>query len=489
MLVLRKALFYIFLGIYFICCPLTVLYALGYIVKPGSELGLVKTGIIYLSTAPPGASVYLENRHFTKKTPAVLSGLLPGRYSVRIRLKNHQSWTQTVPVEAERATVLERILLLPAGLKSTTVHPGPFKRLIPIEGHHFFLVVKGDRLGGLFLYDWKQEKIQPFLAPGALYENARILSYVAVAKSPNLFFHVQAEEGEKYVWLEHRGRGAQVTDVTRFFPVRPSMVVWDPAKEGRIFSIQEGRLSWFDADARSSVLKWMPETRGFGLHDKMIYVLKPDGEFVRMDPVGENWESILKDPLLSRELFGKKGFFDISIFSKDAILFRGEDGELLANRLPYRFASEGVRGLGWDSRKNQVLVWTKEKIGVLRLSREHEEEKGFERGPELMWAYGQAKKIEQAFWVYEDSHVLFRDAGHLRLLELETYGTPHLYELGSAKRKTAIFYSEESGKVYYLDSGSGALESLEILPRRELLLLPFPERKEKRKAALFEGLP
>ncbi|MBI4372626.1 MAG: hypothetical protein HY585_02730, partial [Candidatus Omnitrophica bacterium] len=85
--------------------------------------------------------------------------------------------------------------------------------------------------------------------------------------------------------------------------------------------------------------------------------------------------------------------------------------------------------------------------------------------------------------VYEGSHILFRDKNKVFSLELETYGKPHLYELMEVKPKSSVFYSEEAGKLYYLDRLSGRISFLEVLPRRDLLILPFPERKEEKKQA------
>ena len=101
--------------------------------------------------------------------------------------------------------------------------------------------------------------------------------------------------------------------------------------------------------------------------------------------------------------------------------------------------------------------------------------------PEVTWILRQGEKLGQAFWVYEGSHIVFRDKSKVFLLELETYAKPHLHFLIEVKNKSFIFYSEETGKLYFLDSTSSQLKSLEILPRLEILPLPFPERKEEKK--------
>lgn len=484
----RRVLFYVFVAIYFVFCPLTILYALGYIFKPGSEQGLVKTGIIYISTAPSGATVYLKNKRFTHKTPTTLRGLLANDYSVTIRLKNHRPWTQNVPVEGEKATVLERILLLPDELKSEHLVTGPFKGLVPLQDSHIFLLTKGETLGEMIVYDWESKKFWPLLPKNSIYQNTKVLATTSIPKSSYLLFYVLDEGARKFLWVEPDARGSIIMDLAQFFSEGLTNIRWDPAKENRIFSFQAGRLHWVDTNSKTGEQKWFEGIRGYGLYEKMIYVLKQDGTFIRMNHLGGGEEILLNDPILGHSLFGSEGFFSIHVFSKDIILFLGEGGELLANRLPYRFAEGGVKGIRFFSKQNKVLVWTENKIGVLDFSKEHEGERVFERGPELFWVFKKGKNIEQAFWVYEGSHILFRDGANVYLFELETYGKPHVYDLTKVKEGDSVFYSEDSGELYYLVPETKALAGLEILPRRDLLLLPFPERREKRKPSEIEEL-
>ncbi len=99
---LRKLFFWFFAVLYLTVCPLTVLYALGYWVMPGTGQGIVKTGLLYVSSAPPEASVYLGNQRYTKKTPTILRDLLPGEYQVKLALKHYKPWKRILPIEAER---------------------------------------------------------------------------------------------------------------------------------------------------------------------------------------------------------------------------------------------------------------------------------------------------------------------------------------------------------------------------------------------------
>jgi hypothetical protein len=101
---LRRVLFYAFLALYLVATPLTILYSLGYLVRPGHEHGFVKSGLISLGTTPEGARVYVGHSRYTRRTPTVIRDLLPGTYNVRLTLDGHQPWQGLVRVEAEKAT-------------------------------------------------------------------------------------------------------------------------------------------------------------------------------------------------------------------------------------------------------------------------------------------------------------------------------------------------------------------------------------------------
>ncbi|MFC1570901.1 PEGA domain-containing protein, partial [Candidatus Omnitrophota bacterium] len=104
----RRIVFYLFVAIYIIICPLLLLYAYGYIYKPGIEKGLLTTGLIYVATAPTGSEIYVNDKKYAKNTPTAIMELLPGEYSIELKLDGYKTWSQTVPVAKEKATVLER---------------------------------------------------------------------------------------------------------------------------------------------------------------------------------------------------------------------------------------------------------------------------------------------------------------------------------------------------------------------------------------------
>ena len=154
---------------------------------------------------------------------------------------------------------------------------------------------------------------------------------------------------------------------------------------------------------------------GYGFFERKIYLLRDNFTFERTDLDGKREKVLLEDPALGQSLFQKNKFYQIKIFpgevfSGDIILFLGENGELLGNRLPYRFVEKGVLGLEFHQKSKRVLFWTEKAIGILDFSKDRTlEGNAFEAAPKLIWILRERDQIKQAFLVYEASHILFRE--------------------------------------------------------------------------------
>ena len=108
----RKLLFYIFLVLYLILCPLLILYSLGYIFNPQNK-EIVQTGVIYLSSLPSDADIFLEKSHYIHATPSMIEELLPGDYTITLKSEGYKDWVENVTVEAGKAISFNNILLIP----------------------------------------------------------------------------------------------------------------------------------------------------------------------------------------------------------------------------------------------------------------------------------------------------------------------------------------------------------------------------------------
>lgn len=464
MLVIRRVTFYLFLIAYIVICPLTILHAFGYTVEPGSRQGLIKTGLMYLATDPPGASIYLGKRRYTKTTPATLPGLLPGEYPVRLSLKGYRSWEQVVPIEAEKATALDRVLLIPSQLEPKIIADEAFEELIAIPGNRAFLLAKGLHLSDMTVFDGKSQKSWPLIAADSALASAKAASWFTVPESPRLLVRAETWDGEEWLWFEPQRSEAPVERLTNLFFERPSTVDWEAHNDRYLFAFQKGYINRFDTASAAASPKWQEHVRGLGLHGRLVYVMKDDGTLFKMDRDGRSEEPMMRLPVSQEMFFEQREFFRIYAAGSEMVLL-GDRGELLASRAPYTLADKGVLGVDWDSHRRRMLFWQKDKVDVIDFSRQEE---AAQPSVQIRPVY-KGRNIQQALWIDEGSYILLRDDDRLLLAGVDTYGAAHIETLMDVKKNSAVAYLEDSGVVYYLDAASGYLTALRLLPRRELL--------------------
>jgi hypothetical protein len=109
---IRAVLFYLSVAVFFIGLPFILTFTLGYKLDR-SVWKFVRTGLISLKTQPAGASVFLNGVPRNDKTPCSINELLPGTYTVDLKLAEHYPYSTRVEVRQSTVTRLEKILLFP----------------------------------------------------------------------------------------------------------------------------------------------------------------------------------------------------------------------------------------------------------------------------------------------------------------------------------------------------------------------------------------
>lgn len=109
---IRVFLFYISVFTFLVGLPFILSYALGYKFAPRT-FRFIKTGLLVLKTQPQAAEVYLNGELQGEKTPVTINELLPGKYSVLLKLEKHYPWSADVYVEAGKVARFEKIILFP----------------------------------------------------------------------------------------------------------------------------------------------------------------------------------------------------------------------------------------------------------------------------------------------------------------------------------------------------------------------------------------
>lgn len=468
---LRRLLFYIFSAAYLILCPVILLYAFGYLFSP-KEQTLVRTGLVYIATTPPKAAVFLEKSRYARKTPAILNGLLPGDATLSLMLKNYRPWVHRISIEPGKALTFDKILLIPQRWPQQEIFPDPIKEITPLPDTNYLVIAKDRRLSDIFVIDLADARSWPLVATGTPLAQASFSSFATAAKDPRLLLRAILDGTEVILWAEiKKGKPSVLRDITRLFPEKPSVIAWEQDEKNILLDIHPDHVNAIDLAARTSTAGYLLAIRGFGLFNKKITFLRTDNTLERQT-IGDHASRILSaDAALGETLFGREGFFKITPLSDDIIVFLGERGELLTNRLPYRFVEKGVVGFQFDARTERLLVYQKDRIGILDFSA-RPLDNTFEAGPRLTWTTAQGKNIRQCWWAHDASHILFLDDDEVFLLEQEPCGPPHIDYVTRVARDKTVHYDEESGQLFFLDPETEKLNALEIVPRRERTLAP-----------------
>lgn len=459
----RNVVFFLFVAVYLVSCPLILLQAFGYSLTPGMEQGIVKTGLIYLDTTPPGATVYVGRRRYTGTTPTILRGLLPGSYDLRLSLPGYQTWTRTVSVEAEKSAVLDHVLLLPVERKRRRLLPGPFQDLLPLAGTRFLLVRGGQALADYTLYDWKAAEAKRLVSLDSPLAEARVLSVWTVPGSTSLLLRLGGPAGERIVWIEPPADEPRLEDLTGFLPTEARHFLWDPLDRRHLFFLEEAALVRFHLPSKT-MTPLVEQVEGFGLAERSLYVLDKSHALVQTDfdgkekrPLEEPEWLALEEPARLLLPWAERRSVEVKPFAKDMILLLGNRGELLAPRAASPLIERGTLGLAWDPHHQRALVWEKERLGLVDWSDP-------EKTPRLRWVFEGGRHITQAFWAHQGSHLVFHDEDRARLLELDAPGPPVVHELVAVRPGSPVAYDDEAGAVFYLEPGGGGLCATALLP-------------------------
>lgn len=84
-------------------------YAEGYRIN-FKNFKIQKTGVLYVSTFPKNATVYINGREKTEKSP-FSENLLPGYYNVDVLKEGYAGWSENVKIEAEMLSDFKNVVL------------------------------------------------------------------------------------------------------------------------------------------------------------------------------------------------------------------------------------------------------------------------------------------------------------------------------------------------------------------------------------------
>jgi hypothetical protein len=245
MLLLRKIVFYVFALIYLILCPLIVARMLGFVVNPLTHR-LVKTGLVYVSTNPPDATVYIDGRLAHQKTPTALRDLTPGEHFIRIELSGYNDWERNIPVVGKKATVLANTLLIPEEWPIKRISEQPYQNIFIAAEN--ILIATNPVLKDIDVFHTSQgieenfneentyEK-KPLFSEDSIYSDGILTHLYNAPKSPFVLLETNIKDKHKFLWINLNEDPPLIEDISDLFPEIPTRIAWDGTDNENIFAV------------------------------------------------------------------------------------------------------------------------------------------------------------------------------------------------------------------------------------------------------------
>ncbi len=474
MLIARKIIFYLFLLIYCILCPILIMYSFGYILNPVNK-EIAQTGLIHIETIPAGADIFLGRSHYEYKTPASIVNLVPGQYQITVKLKGHRLWSHEVSVREGQSSAFNNILLLPKKLNPKILISQPdYQNLILLPETNSFILRKSPQLKDFYIFDWGKGQLQPLLKRYGVYTDFLVSDIYPRMGNKKIVIFGGSLWNKKFYLIDLGDRDQPIVDITKLFDGKPNKFVWNTVYKNNCFAIYNDYVNRLDLKEMSLYPKFIEDVKGFGLSDRWLYSLGKDNRISKMTLDEAHRVIIFEDRNFGKNIFNKSHFYEIKFISDENILFLGNKGDLIMTLPPFVISESGVLGTSYHNPSQKLLFWSKNTIGVVDFTQGDGEGLLFSDRIIVKTVYAQGKNIIQCFWAYDGTHVIFRDGAGVFLLELLSGAKPHIEPIVNTKNNSDVLYSDETGSLYYLDP-KGRLLTQKIIPSA-----PFIETDQKK---------
>ncbi|MEI7998161.1 MAG: PEGA domain-containing protein [Candidatus Omnitrophota bacterium] len=374
---------------------------MGVVINPKTHQ-LVKTGIIYVSSNPPNADVYINDLKAHENTPCIIRDLPPDNYVVRLELKSYQPWQNKIMVVEHKATVLENILLIPKQWAVRTLSGLPLENILPLGDGNTLLTWQTMSVKDLYLLRLNKEasndkalepppsEVNAVFPDEFIYSDSQILRFFTVEKSPFFILHILVANKHKYLWVDVRDKQVHIEDISDLLPLEPLRLLWEAGDDKIIYAYYSDHINRIDIKA------------------KAIY---PD---IPAQNVPQKKETSLYVPNMTGEHLN-------------------EDNNMWLEFSP-----------------NKIGLWDKNQKS-------------------MQWIYQDGNNISQAFWANNGNTIIFRDNNEVFLLDKEPFGHIRLQKITDITPGSSIYYSEKTGKLYYITPKEKFISAIIILRHKPML--------------------
>lgn len=423
----RRKIFYSFALLFFVIVPLVILYARGYVFDFGDRR-IVATGGIFVKTVETGARVFVDDE-FARETSfisrgALITSLLPKRYTVRVEQEGHRPWRKVVRVANEEVLEFRNVFLPPATITPMVVfntRQRGSSRLVELPGTSEIAVESGAASKAVFFVDTKTRVSRTNIIRVSDWfwddsTNASLILRESDGRRQWFSLPYAADGSAKEARISFRGLPKEFS---------AERVTPHPVNADEFYFFAGGAL-FLQGRARVPV-PIAEQVHAYAVAPDRLYFVSQNGFFVESDLDGRETKvlgrkGLLLDPEAPAKIhIAASG--DVFVLDAAGGLFHyqpGRDQELglvAGNVAGFDAASAGDRLLFWDDRRLWVY-WLRDNPA-----------QPFDLVRSKKQIFYSGESIRQAFLNSEGTHAFFSDGARIRMTEVDDRGSTNVYDL------------------------------------------------------------
>lgn len=429
---IRRRIFYAMVLAFAVLAPLAILYSQGYLVDFRSR-GLVATGGIFVKPVQAGARVFVDSELKKELSfiarGALITDLLPRRYTVRVEKDGRRPWQKVVRVTDEEVLEFRGVLLPPATVTPRvifTTRRAPGGSVRTVAGKPELALETGGRTGPSTVF-----VINPAarLAPTTLIQ-VRHWSWDSASESFTI--GRSPEEGRmRWYRLAYRADGSSREEAVIFRGLPEGFsaerLTPHPSDPEAVYFFAGGALF---LQGRSSVpVPIAEQLHTYAVTPDQLYFISKNGFFVASDLDGRE-----------AKVLGRKGLYlshdqpvEIVASPRSDVAVRDSAGGLFLFQ-PERdqeleLIAASVSGFDFDAAGDRLLYWDQNRLWIYWLR--DNPRQPFDLARSRKQISFSAEPIRQASLNAEGTHVFFSTPKGIRMTEVDDRGSVNSYDLVS----------------------------------------------------------
>ncbi|GEM_PF-2919735 len=445
----RLILFYSFVILFFILLPVFTLYSLGYRINFKTQR-LERLGMIVLRTTPDDAFILFNGKKLRQKTPAKLTNLFPGEYSLTLKKEGYRPWSSKVPVKPNWVTCLDTIHLFPEKIE--------FEPVSEIKAARFFLSPKSRKMlvagelaedRGLWLLDFFQED-------EILVLDDRQMASAGMEADETLAVHWSKDEkaallekGGKFFLLDFK-KPNRLIDLKNAVGFYPQSAGWSAGSPDTFYYLHEGNLGAYSFKRKRNQPGLISGIKTFKQQESFIYFIdSKSGSLMR-------WSEDLLETNILGEIPGydPAANYEIIVNPQGNILPPELEADVLKSTGEFYDLNtskkiDGIRQAVWDKTGKNLLLKGDGRCLVLEESASGIEKLRQTESIEI------PKIIAQISW-FDAAKLLMisRRSAYLRQLGAETDSySQSMFSFPSGWRE--IFWDARFSQLYFIEGENG----------------------------------